>query len=419
MKNKRFSISLIPNLTFKDVLISLKYLLIPWFWIYCRTGSYQKQAEDLLKNKLGLKYLFLVDKGRSALHLALKALDIKKGDEVIIQAFTCVVVPNAILSRGAIPIYADIDPETLNPGVEQIEKKITPKTKAILVQHTFGYAPKIQAIQKLAQKHHLWLIEDCAHCLGAKQGQVYLGHFGDIVIYSFGRDKVISCVNGGAVASNHLKLGRKLSQLMLDVSKPSYIFLLRSLLHSVCFYMALPWYGTRFKIGEGFILFLQKMALLEKVYTPCERQGSDKPPLPKKLANSLAEILVHQLSLLDDFNEHRVKLAKLYYRELNDVAEIKHPPMDPRHIYFRYTIQVEDPQKLVNFVKLRGIYLGRWYKRVIVPLETDLETVKYAEGSCPCAEQVAKKVVNLPNHFHVKFKEARVLCEIIKDYYAG
>lgn len=115
---------------------------------------------------------------------------------MILQAYTCVSVSNAIIATGAKPIYVDIDAQTLNINPQLIEKHITQKTKAIIVQHTFGIPADIHAIQSIVKKHQLFFIEDCAHALGAQYKEKMVGSFGDIAVYSFGRDKVISSVNG-------------------------------------------------------------------------------------------------------------------------------------------------------------------------------------------------------------------------------
>src|SRR5581483_4013141 len=112
------------------------------------------------------------------------------------QAFTCVAVPNSVLWTGAKAIYADID-ETGNLDPKDLEKKITKKTKAVIIQHTFGIAANMDAIQKVLKGKKIILIEDCAHALGASYKGKKLGTFGEFAFFSFGRDKVISSVFGG------------------------------------------------------------------------------------------------------------------------------------------------------------------------------------------------------------------------------
>src|SRR3989344_5679323 len=126
-----------PNLRFKDMLYAMKYLFLPWFYKRLVNGKSIKVLENWLVNFFGVKNVITIDSARSALLVGLRASNIGVGDEVIVQGFTCIVVINAIKQSGAKPIYVDID-QTLNLDIPDLNKKITNKTKAIIVQHTFG-----------------------------------------------------------------------------------------------------------------------------------------------------------------------------------------------------------------------------------------------------------------------------------------
>ncbi|MFA7169910.1 MAG: aminotransferase class I/II-fold pyridoxal phosphate-dependent enzyme, partial [Candidatus Paceibacterota bacterium] len=160
---KLVSISLSPNTEKDDVLLALKEL----FSFKKIKGKEIKEFENNLKKYFGFNHVFSLNSGRSSLMVILEALDVKEGDEIIVQAFTCNAVINPITQRGATPIYVDVD-DTLNIDVSQIEDKIGKNTKAIIIQHTFGMPANISAIKEIAEKHKLILIEDCAHALGAK-----------------------------------------------------------------------------------------------------------------------------------------------------------------------------------------------------------------------------------------------------------
>ena len=150
MLRRPIAISLSPNTEYDDVWLALKTLLQPWKWLD------QKQV-SLLEGEFESKFpsgyrAIATNSGRGAEQLILKALDIKKGDEVIVQAFTCIAVPNSIISVGAKPVYVDID-ETYNIDPEDLIKKISPKTKVVIVQHTFGIPAQMDKIRKITKKN--------------------------------------------------------------------------------------------------------------------------------------------------------------------------------------------------------------------------------------------------------------------------
>ena len=140
--------------------------------------------------------IFLYWKGRVALYAILKSLDLKKGDEVIIPAFTCVVVPNAIIYAGLKPVYVDISPATYNMDVNLIEKKITSRTKVIICQNTFGLSSDLESIILLAKKYNLFTIEDCTHGFGGFYNGKPNGSYCDAAFFSTQWNKPFSTRSG-------------------------------------------------------------------------------------------------------------------------------------------------------------------------------------------------------------------------------
>jgi len=174
------------------------------------------EFEKALTDYFGLD-VFLVNSGRSALYLILKAAGIGEGDEVLIQAYTCNAVPNPIIWTGAKPIYADIKADSLNVAVDDLKKKITERTRAIILQHTFGRPGPIEEVLEITRNKKLLFIEDCAHCLGAEYKGKKLGTYGDAAIFSFGREKVISSLAGGAIIVGNKQLERPISSLVSNL----------------------------------------------------------------------------------------------------------------------------------------------------------------------------------------------------------
>jgi dTDP-4-amino-4,6-dideoxygalactose transaminase len=360
------SCSLSPNTEADDVWLALRILFSPRIW---KRGRAVHKVE---KRFGGVSF----NSGRSALLAILKAFDIGKGDEVIIQAFTCVAVPNSVRWAGAIPVYADID-ETYNIDPKDFEKKITKKIKAVIVQHTFGIPAKIEEIIAIAKKYDILVIEDFAHTMS-------LPMKGDAAFFSFGRDKVISSVFGGLAIINdkcpmpNAKL--KLKNYHKKLNTPSLGWIFQQLFHPIAFSIILPLY--RIGIGKVILVLLQRLRLLGFPVYKEEKLGRQPDDFPAKYPNALAMLLLNQLKKLDRFTTQRREISRMY--------GVDKP-------YLRFPKIVDDPEKIIAHAKKQGILLGNWYHHVVDPV-----AVGYKTGSCPNAEEAAKHIINLPTRISPK-----------------
>ncbi|HEA84491.1 MAG TPA: aminotransferase class I/II-fold pyridoxal phosphate-dependent enzyme, partial [Candidatus Wildermuthbacteria bacterium] len=183
------SISLSPNTEKDDIRLALKEILS--FGFLRSRGREINELEKEFSKKVGVRHAVSFNSGRSALMAVLCALELKKDDEVLLQAFTCNAVPNPVLWSSLKPVYVDCK-EDYNISPQDLEQKITKKSRAVIVQHTFGKPADMDKIQAVCRQNKLLLIEDCAHALRAEYKGVEVGTFGDIAFFSFSRDKVIS-----------------------------------------------------------------------------------------------------------------------------------------------------------------------------------------------------------------------------------
>jgi perosamine synthetase len=165
-----------------------------------------KEKEDGFAFYTGTKKAVAVSNGTVALHLALLALDIKEGDEVIVPTFTYIATVNAVKYVQAIPVFADCDRATWQIDCDDIEKKISPKTKAILITHLYGHPCAMVRLKRIADKAGLFLIEDCAEAIGSRIDTRHVGTFGHISTFSFYGNKTITTGEGGMVVSNDIGL---------------------------------------------------------------------------------------------------------------------------------------------------------------------------------------------------------------------
>lgn len=182
-------------------------------WISSQ-GKFVKRFEKAFAGYCGVKYGVANSNGTTALHLALLALGIKAGDEVIVPDLTFASPVNAVVYVGARPVFVDVDKETWNIDTTKIEKALTSRTKAIIVVHLYGRPCQMRPILKLAKKHHLFIIEDCAEAHGAQYHGKKVGSFGEISCFSFYGNKIITTGEGGMCLTNNKNLAEKMRILL-------------------------------------------------------------------------------------------------------------------------------------------------------------------------------------------------------------
>jgi len=176
-------------------------------------GPILRKFENEFSKFTGSKYAIGVSNATSALHLSLKSIGIKKGDEVIIPNITFVATANAVLYVDATPVLVDVNDHDINISIKSIEKSITKKTKAIIPVHFAGKSCDMLAIQKLAKKNNLEIIEDCAHALGTKFNKTHVGNFGKTGCFSFYPTKNLTTFEGGMVITNSKKIASKIRSM--------------------------------------------------------------------------------------------------------------------------------------------------------------------------------------------------------------
>ena len=378
------SASLAPNAESDDVLRALALLVLPHRWVH---GEFPQRVKAWFGKHLSTPYVYLFNSGRSALFALLSCAGIGKGDEVLVPAFTCVAVPNSVCWTGATPVYVDID-RTYNMDPADAAKKITKRTRAIIIQHTFGI-PADTALIGLARQHSLFIIEDCAHSLGATINGIKVGTLGDGAIFSFGRDKVISSVFGGAATLTDA--GRRISRRMDAYEKslqyPSPFWTWQQIVHVAAFALILPLY---FSVGKVLLVLLQRLHVLSVPVSREEKQGKQPDDFPRRLPNALAHLALFQLQKLKRFNANRRSIAKLYTKSLAHRGDVNAPAFAPGATYLRFPIEVANPSPVMQKAKSGGVLLGHRYGNMIDPRGVDFAAIGYRPGSCPAAERAAR-----------------------------
>jgi len=322
--------------------------------------------------------------------------------EVITQAFSCLVVPNAIKFAGYKPIYVDID-ETYNLDIEDLKRKINKKTKAIIIQNTFGIPAKIDEILEIAHQNNILVIENLTHSLGAKYKGKYLGNFGDFALLSFNRNKVISSIIGGALVVNNKNFLEKIKNSYESLPELSQKEIQKIIFTGKVLYQAKKNYNFLTKI---YLKFLRKSGKTVEMVSLVEKQGKKPENYLFKFPEILFPLLLNQLKKLEKFNEKRKEIAKIYLEKfpLNFVG-------DP--IFLRFPILIENRDFVLEKFKKENIYLGDWYRCALDPC-SDLKIFDYEIGSCPKAEKITKKIINLPTL--VEKEKAEFIIKKLKNF---
>ena len=416
MKYKNFqpiSISLSPNVQKDDVSLALKLIFQPWNW---KRGSAIKQLESEFKKYLGVKYAFSFNSGRSAFYAILKSLELEDGNNVMLQAFTCNAVPNPILWAKLNPVYIDCGND-FNIDIESLKSKIISlNSKVLVVQHTFGLPVNMNEIMNIAKEHNITVIEDCAHALGADHNNQKLGTFGKAGFFSFSRDKVISSVYGGLAVTNDDQLAKKIEQLQKDFGQPRLLWIKQQLLHPILLhYVILPLYSF-LDLGKIFLVFSQWTHLLSKAVSWKEKRGLKPDYFPKALPNALAVLALHQFRKLDKLYDHRKKLAKFYYKELQNTS-FELPNMQENQSFLRFAVKHKKAHEIIYESWHReNILLGDWYTTPIAPDDTRVEEMKYRIGECKNAEKLSKQTLNLPTHINISIEDAQKIINFLEKF---
>lgn len=333
-------------------------------------GPEVKALEEEVANYVGVKHAIGVANGTDALLLALDAAGVGKGDEVITTPFTFFATAEVVSRLGATPVFVDIDTQTYNIDVNQIEAKITEKTKAIIPVHIFGQPANMDEIMAIAEKHNLFVLEDAAQGFGSEYKGRKIGALGHAATYSFFPTKNLGGYgDGGMIVTNDDELARKARILRVHGSNPKY-------------YHSMIGYNSRLDAMQAAMLRIK-------------------------------------LRHIDDWNEGRRKNAALYNELLKDTPLITpYVAEDRKHIYHLYIVQADDRDELMAYLREKGISTGVYYP---VPLHRQevYQSLGYAEGSLPVSEYMSTRTFALPMYAELETETVHMIADTIKSYYAN
>jgi len=357
------------------------------------TGNSVKEYENKFSKIIDSKQTYSFASGRMSFFAILKCLNIGGDDEVIVPAYTCVVVPNAVQYCGASVVYCDINIRSFNSDdVELIKSKITNNTKAICIQHTFGNAFNFNEILDLANSLDIAIIEDCAHSLGCMINDKYVGTIGHFGFFSTDRTKVMNTGVGGLVSVNDERFVDKFNAIYSNTPTLGGLFSLRLCITFIINFITLK--PNIYKIGKYIHALLFRVGLLTYLLDEgCKVLGEIKYPYPAKMSNSLCGIGISQLELLEKNLINRRKKAKFY----NDILEIYdyNYMKSTSRIFLRYSFLLKNRDYWEKRFE-RIIELSIWFKDPIYGRKNIGND--YIKEDYPVSMFVSQHIFNLPTH---------------------
>jgi dTDP-4-amino-4,6-dideoxygalactose transaminase len=309
---------------------------------------------------LGVPHVFGASSGRSAFQLALEALGLEKGAEIIFPIFTFPVMPMVAKILGYKPVFCDVDPQTFNAGPEHIEPKITSKTGAILATHLFGQPCPIREVAALARRRKLRLMEDCAHACGVRVAGRQVGTFGDIGVFSFAEGKNMPCFGGGAIATADPDIARRAQDVLAKASVPTTQAITKQAVS-----IWIKWLLTRPLLFGVTAYPVLRLKLLRGQSLMDSAVGDDlldnflhSNPRVSRLSNLQAAVGLRQLRQVDAFNEGARRNARVLTENLGDVPGIGAPRAtegDHIYVYYPLTVAAEERDDLRHYLLRHGI----------------------------------------------------------------
>lgn len=339
-------------------------------------GEKYLEFEKTMAEYAGVKYAVAVNSGTSGLHLIIRALGIKNGDEVITTSFSFIASSNCILFEKAKPIFVDIDEKTFNMDVLKIEEKITDKTKAILAVDVFSQPADWDELKKIAKKHKLFLIEDSAEALGSEYKGKKCGGFGDAAVFAFYPNKQITTGEGGVILTDNEKI------------------------YKLCRSMANQ--GRRVEGGK----WLEHIML-----------GYNY-----RLDEMSCALGISQMQRIKEILKKRETVAELYNEKLKDISGLEIPCIKPGNklSWFVYVIKLAEKfsavkrDRIIQEMAERGIQCSNYFQAIhLQPFYKN--EFSYKEGDLPVAENISRRTLALPFFNNLSEKEIDFVIKNLKE----
>jgi perosamine synthetase len=379
-------------------------------------------AHDELRTRMGelvgvpSDHVTLFWRGRVAMYAILRALGIGPGDEVIVPAFTCVAVPNAVLYAGATPVYVDIDEATYTPDPAAVAAAIGPRTRAVMAQNTFGLSSDLDALTAAAAQHGAVVIDDCTHGLGGTYKGRPNGSAARASFFSTQWSKPISTGLGGIAVTTDPGLARELTALERAAHEPSRRD--RALLAAMLLARERVATPRTIRAGRAAYRALGRAGLVPGSSSRAELEGTEMPgAFHIGMSAFQVRLARRRLTTLPAKVRQRRAVAARYSAWLSlHGRTAAHEPGFAGHAFLRYPLRVSDPEALAAQAERCGVLLGDWFHSPLYPIEGDLTAWGYRRGDHPIAEQVTSQIVNLPTDLAPDDRSMGVVEELLDTF---
>lgn len=371
----------------------------------CVRGPHLAEYERAFAGYIGAVDAVGFWKGRVAFYAALRAAGLGPGDEIIMPAYTCMVIPAAAMMLGVKCVYVDIEPTYCTLDADRLAGAVTPRTKALMLQHTYGWPQAgLERIVGFAKAHNLFIIEDCCHTLGTRIAGRHMGTFGDAAFFSSQWSKPYTTGLGGMLAINNEEFAKRVRELReARASLPSARTAAQLAAQALAFH---------------FVVYPSTMTAARRGYRWASRRfitGSTDPAEyttpPADYFKSMSEVQaaagLESLARVDSDIRHRREISALYDSALQAAGwNTVRAPQGADVTLVRYPVRVAEKPAALAAAERHYIELGDWFNR---PLHSHLaaqEAFGYQTGMCSNADKAALETINLPTHPRVSRRYA-------------
>ncbi len=348
----------------------------------------------------GVKHVFLFNSARMALFAVLKAYGRPGG--VLMPAYTCIVVPEAAACAGYRPVFADIDPCTLNVNAEILERALVPDVTVVLATHLMGIPCDVDSVLSFGRAHDLLVVEDAAPAVGAEVHGRLAGTIGDASIISFQATKVISSEDGGALLTNSDDLAQRVRSLLVAAGVPTsrWLLFLKAMARKLVLRPSIYALAQR----------AYRMLRRETMYDIVAPEGADPATFLKRCSTFTSALISLQMARLEKNLERRRDVAEIYAAGMAGISAIRvpEPVKDSKPAWIQFPILVRDKGHFYSYMQKHGIDMSWTYKYSCAD--------SFGQAGFPEAKAAAKTVLGLPTYPSLTDEQARRVCAIAARY---